>query len=78
MKATANPAMAGDINVSQEELKRRHTSQEIRDARFVYGLLMESTTGYSIVEFRMQKANVTARCPVAHGKNYRNTICLRR
>ena len=64
MKATANPAMAGDINVSQEELKRRHTSQEIRDARFVYGLLMESMTEYSIAEFRMHKAMSPSRARV--------------
>ena len=56
VKATANPVMVGDINVFSQELKRRHTSQGVKDARYVYGLLMESMAGYSIAEFRMQKA----------------------
>ena len=48
--------MVGDINVSQEALEQRHTQKEIMDARLVYGLLMDSMTGYAIVEFRMQQA----------------------
>ena len=58
VKATANPVMIGDINVSRQELERRHTSQENRDATFVCGLLMESMTGYSIAEFHMQKLDL--------------------
>ena len=34
----------------------RHSPQEIIDARLVYGLMMESMTGYAMAEFRMQKA----------------------
>ena len=56
MKAISNPVMVGDINVFEQKLERRHTSQEIRYARFEYGLFMESLAGYSIAEFRMQKA----------------------
>ena len=56
LKATDNPVMVGDINVSQEELKQGHTPKEIIDARVVYGLLMDSMTGYAIAEFRMQQA----------------------
>ena len=48
--------MVGDINASQEELEQRHAPQEIIDARVVYGLLMDSMTGYAIAEFRMQQA----------------------
>ena len=55
LKATDNPVMVGDINVSQEELERRRTPKEIIDARVVYGLLMDSMTGYAIAEFRMQQ-----------------------
>ena len=33
----------------------RHSPQEIIDARLVYGLMMESMTGYAMAEFRMQK-----------------------
>ena len=55
-KATADPAMVGDINVSQEELEQRHTPPEIKDARFGYGLMMESMTGYAFAELRMQQA----------------------
>ena len=56
LKATDNPVMVGGVNVSQEELEQRHTPKEIIDARVVYGLLMDSTTGYAIAEFRMQQA----------------------
>ena len=56
LEATDNPVMAGDINVSQGELEQRHTPKEIIDARVVYGLLMDSMTGYAIAEFRMQQA----------------------
>ena len=56
VKATANPVMIGDKKMSQQELERQQTSQEIKDARFVYGLLMESMTGCSIAGFRVQKA----------------------
>ena len=42
--------------MSQEELEQRHTPQEIRDTRFVYGLMMESMTGYTFAEFCMQQA----------------------
>ena len=56
VKAISNPVMVGDINVFEQKLERRHTSQEIRYARFEYGLFMESLAGYSIAEFRMQKA----------------------
>ena len=45
--------MVRDINVSEEELERQHTSQEISDARFLHVLSMEFMTGYSIAEFRM-------------------------
>ena len=55
-KATADPAMVGDINVSQEELEQRHTPPEIKDARFGYGLMMESMTGYAFAELCMQQA----------------------
>ena len=48
--------MVGDMSVSQEELEQRHTPQEIRDARFVYGSMMGSMTGYAFAEFRMQQA----------------------
>ena len=47
-KATDNPVMVGGINVSQEELEQRHTPKEIIDARVVYGLSMDSMTGYAI------------------------------
>ena len=40
VKARANPVVVGDINVSQQDLERRHTLQEIKDARYVRGLLM--------------------------------------
>lgn len=40
IKPTDFPVMVADINVSEEELTRRHSPQEIRDARLVYGLLM--------------------------------------
>ena len=56
LKATDNPVMVGDMNVSQEELEQKHSPQVIRDARLVYGLLMESMTGYAFAEFRMQQA----------------------
>ena len=55
LKATDNPVMVGDINVSQEGLKQRHTPKEIIDARVVYGMLGDSMTGYAIAEFRMQQ-----------------------
>ena len=42
LKATDNPVMVGDMNVSQEKLDQRHTQKEIMDARLVYGLLMDS------------------------------------
>ena len=42
--------------MSQEELERRHTTKEIIDARVVYGLLVDSMTGYVIAEFRIQQA----------------------
>ena len=42
--------------MSQEELEQRHTPREIIDARVVYGLLMDSVTGYAIAELRMQQA----------------------
>ena len=58
VKATANPVMIGDMNVSEQEQERRHTSQEIRDARLMY-VLLESMTGYSIAEFRNAEGNVT-------------------
>ena len=48
--------MLGDNKVSQEKSERRHTPKEIFDARVVYGLLMDSMTGYAIAEFRMQQA----------------------
>ena len=48
--------MVDDINVSQEELEQRHTPKDIIDACVVYGLLMDSMTGYAIAEFRMQQA----------------------
>ena len=56
LKATDNPVMVGDNNVSQEELEKKHTPKETIDARVVYGLLMDSMTGYAIAEFRMQQA----------------------
>ena len=56
LKATDNPVMVGDIHVIQEELEQRHTPKEIIDARVVYGLLMDSMTGYAIAEFCMQQA----------------------
>ena len=54
-KATV-PSMVGDTNVSQEELARRHTKEEIKDARSVYGLLMEAMTDNPVVKFCMQQA----------------------
>ncbi|CAN0126352.1 unnamed protein product, partial [Laminaria digitata] len=56
IKPTDFPVMVGDIDVSEEELKVRHSPQEIKDAKLVYGLLMESITGYPTVEFDKQKA----------------------
>ena len=56
LKATDNPVMVGEMNVSQEELEQKHSPQVIRDARLVYGLLMESMIGYAFAEFRMQQA----------------------
>ncbi|CAN0564227.1 unnamed protein product, partial [Laminaria digitata] len=56
IKRTDFPVMVGDIDVSEEELKLRHSPQEIKDARLAYGLLMESITGYPTVELEMQKA----------------------
>ena len=56
LKATDNPIMVGDMNVSQEELEQGHSQKEIMDARLVYGFLMDSMTGYAIAEFRMQQA----------------------
>ena len=56
LRATDNPVMVGDINVSREHLEQRHTPEEIIDARVVYGLLMVSMTGYAIADFRMQQA----------------------
>ena len=53
---TSEPVMVGDVRVSQEDLASRHSPQEIRDARLVYGLMMESMTGYVMAEFRMQEA----------------------
>ena len=35
-KATDNPIMVGDMNVSQEELEQGHSQKEIMDARLVY------------------------------------------
>ena len=54
--STSTPVMVGDVRVSEEELASRHSPQEIRDARLVYGLMMEAMTGYVMAEFRMQKA----------------------
>ena len=48
--------MVGGVRVSEEELASRHSPQEIRDSRLVYGLMMESMTGYAMAEFRMHKA----------------------
>ena len=48
--------MVGDMNVSPDEYDEKHSPQVIRDARLVYGLLMESMTGYAFAEFRMQQA----------------------
>ena len=45
LKATDNPIMVGDMNVSQEELEQGHSQKEIMDARLVYGFLMDSMTG---------------------------------
>ena len=56
IKPTDLPVMVGDIGVSEEELKARHSTQEIKVARLVYGLLMESRVGYPAVECDMQKA----------------------
>ena len=56
LKATDNPVMVGDMNVSQEELEQKHTQKKKMNARLVYGLLMDSMTGYDIAEFRMQQA----------------------
>ena len=53
---TSNSVLVGDVTVSEEELASRHSPQEIRDARLVYGLMMKSMTGYAMAEFRMQKA----------------------
>ena len=44
LKATDNPVVVGDINVSQEDLEQRRTPKQIFDARVVYGLLMNSMT----------------------------------
>ena len=41
LKATDNPNMVGDMNVSQEELEQGHSQKEIMDARLVYGFLMD-------------------------------------
>lgn len=35
------------------DARKHHVSQQIKDAIFMYGLLMEPMTGYSIAEFRM-------------------------
>ena len=56
LKATDNPGMVDDTNVSRKELEQRHTPKDIIDRRVVYGLLMDSMTGYDIPEFRMQQA----------------------
>ena len=56
LKATDNPIMVGDMNVSQEELEQGHSQKEIMDARLVYRFLMDSMTGHAIAEFRMQQA----------------------
>ena len=39
---TTAPVIVGGTNVSQEEVARRDTKEEIKEARSVYGLLMEA------------------------------------
>ena len=74
LKATDNPVMVGDMNVSQEELEQKHSPQVIRDARLVYGLLMESMTGY----MRLQSfACSRPSHPVVLGRSWRTTTCLK-
>ena len=53
---TTAPVIVGGTNVSQEEVARRDTKEEIKEARSVYGLLMEANKDPTVVEFRTQQA----------------------
>ena len=64
IKPTDFPAIVGVIGVPEEELKLRHSTQPIMDARLVHGLLMESIVGYPAVDSDMPKA----KSPAARGK----------
>ena len=60
--------MVGGMNVAEE--LRSKLSEEIIDDRQVYGRMMESMTGYTIVKFRMPKGMSTSGAWMELRKHY--------